>query len=38
MIPDVCDIKKRKKKKDLVDYDVRITIMYKTIETREKKR
>jgi hypothetical protein len=35
MIPDVCDIQKRK---NLVDYDAKISIVYKTIEEIEKKR
>jgi hypothetical protein len=35
MIPDVCDIQKRK---NLVDYDAKISIVYKTIEAIEKKR
>jgi hypothetical protein len=34
MIPDVCDIQKRK---NLVDYDAKISIVYKTIEEIEKK-
>lgn len=39
MIPDVCDIEKRKKKKrDLVDYVAKITINYKTIEPTEKEK